>query len=271
MTNTEPLRPVTAEERSTFASDGAICLRGLFDLEWVELLRDATEELMAHPTALSIDHNAATGKFFSAIYVWRDNAGFKDFEFRSPLGRVCANLMGSSSARLYHDHLLVKEPGTDAPTPWHQDQPYFRTDGSQLCSLWFALDAVDKDSGGVQFVKGSHRWGWFDPNIFKPGETEASEFPQAPDIAGNLDEYEILSWDLEPGDCTVHHGLTFHGAWPNRSAERRRRGHSVRIAGDDVTYASRKKSHALPLDPGLKPGDRLESDLFPQVWPRSSD
>jgi ectoine hydroxylase-related dioxygenase (phytanoyl-CoA dioxygenase family) len=265
--NRDPLRNVTAEERQDFLNDGAVCLRGLFDPDWVELLRGATEEIMAHPTELSLDHEAKTGKFFSAIYVWRENAEFRSFEFESPLGRVCAELMGSETGRIYHDHLLVKEPGTDAPTPWHQDQPYFLVNGSQLCSLWFALDPVTVHSGGVKFIKGSHRWGWFDPNIFKPGQEETDEFPPAPDIENRIEELEVLSWDLEPGDCTVHHGLTFHGASPNESAERRRRGHSVRIAGDDTTFATRKKAHALPFDPGLQPGQKLASELFPQVWP----
>ena len=37
--------------------------------------------------------------------------------------------MGSETARLFHDHLLVKEPRTAQPTPWHQDQPYYNVSG----------------------------------------------------------------------------------------------------------------------------------------------
>src|SRR5580704_948168 len=124
-----PLRPLTTEEQTRFQEDGAVCLRGLFDPKWVDVLRDATEDVMEHPTTLSVDHEARVGKFFSAIYLWRENSAFHDFEFDSPVGQICAHLMGSTTGRIYHDHLLVKEPGTDAPTPWHQDQPYFRVNG----------------------------------------------------------------------------------------------------------------------------------------------
>ena len=50
--------------------------------------------------------------------------------------------MGARQVRLYHDHLLVKEPGTRQPTPWHQDQPYYNVDGRQTCSVWMPVDPV---------------------------------------------------------------------------------------------------------------------------------
>jgi ectoine hydroxylase-related dioxygenase (phytanoyl-CoA dioxygenase family) len=268
--NRDPLRAIRTEEVEAFRRDGVVVLRGLFDDEWVEALRQATASVVEHPTSMAIDHDAKTGKFFSAIYVWRENEVFRRWACESPVAPVCAELMGSRTARVYHDHLLVKEPGTDAPTPWHQDQPYFRVNGQQLASLWIALDSVNPESGGVHYVKGSHRWGWFDPNVFKPGQEATDEFPPAPDIENNRDKYEILTWDLEPGDCTVHQGLTFHGGYANTSTERRRRGHSVRIIGDDATYALRKKTHPLPFEPDLKPGQPLASDLFPEVWRAAS-
>jgi ectoine hydroxylase-related dioxygenase (phytanoyl-CoA dioxygenase family) len=40
------------------------------------------------------------------------------------VGESAALLMGSEVARFHHDHLLVKEPSTVQPTPWHQDMPY---------------------------------------------------------------------------------------------------------------------------------------------------
>ena len=53
-----------------------------------------------------------------------------------------ALLMGSRSVRLFHEHVLVKEPNADVPTPWHHDQPYYCVDGDQNVSMWIALDAV---------------------------------------------------------------------------------------------------------------------------------
>ena len=54
----------------------------------------------------------------------------------SGVAAIAAELMGSRTVRLYHDHVLVKEPGTRQRTPWHQDQPYYNVDGRQNASMW---------------------------------------------------------------------------------------------------------------------------------------
>jgi ectoine hydroxylase-related dioxygenase (phytanoyl-CoA dioxygenase family) len=125
---------------------------------------------------------------------------------------------------------------------------------------------VTESTGAVRYIRGSHRWGWFDPNIFSGRTDSTDEFPPPPDIEANLDTYEILSWDLEPGDCTVHHGLEFHGGYGNSSAATRRRGCSFRMAGDSARYATRKKVEPIFREPELCPGDRLVSAVFPLIY-----
>jgi len=63
---------------------------------------------------------------------------------------------------LYHDHVLVKEPGTRQRTPWHQDQPYYNVDGVQNASMWFPVDPVDR-SATLEFIAGTHRGPWYMP------------------------------------------------------------------------------------------------------------
>ena len=79
-------------------------------------------------------------------------------------------------------------------------------------------------------------------------------------------DFEILSWDLEPGDAVVFSALTLHAAAGNATAARRRRALSTRWTGDDARFVRRKKMITLIRDPGLKPGDPLDSDLLPVVW-----
>ena len=68
--------------------------------------------------------------------------------------------MGTGQVRLYHDHMLVKEPGTRQRTPWHQDQPYYNIEGRMSASMWLPMDPVPLESS-LEFVAGSHR-GLFD-------------------------------------------------------------------------------------------------------------
>lgn len=263
--------PDLVASRATLETDGVTVLRGLF-ADWVAPLRRAMDDVMRSPGPLARNHapSGATGRFFTDIYMWRHHPVFRAFAFESPAGAVAAALMGSRRVVLYNEHLLVKEAGADAPTPWHQDQPYFRFAGRQNCSMWIALAAVDADSGAMRFAAGSHRWGKvFNPASFSDGGDVGNAFDgPAPDLDARPGEVRIVSYDLAPGDCTVHHGLTLHGARPNASMDRVRPGLSYRFTGDDCRYRRNAYSSPLPHEPGLDEGDDLACDLFPQVWPR---
>ena len=94
------------------------------------------------------------------------------FALESPAAEIAGRIMQSDKINFFYDQLLVKEPGTHAPTPWHQDQPYWAVSGWQVASLWLPLDPVacDDDSLFPQFV--------FQPDVgdpivcsFAPGDT----------------------------------------------------------------------------------------------------
>jgi ectoine hydroxylase-related dioxygenase (phytanoyl-CoA dioxygenase family) len=93
-----------------------------------------------------------------------------------------------------------------------------------------------------------------------------------PDIEGDRKSYDILSWDLQPGDCIVFHALTVHGAPGNPSQQRGRRALSTFWMGDDATYAKRPGMVRPAFHGhGLKPGAPMECDYFPRVWPRTDE
>ena len=159
--------------------------------------------------------------------------------------------MRSKSARLYHDHMLTKEPGTRQPTPWHQDQPYYNIEGRQNVSFWIPVDPVSRAST-LEFVAGSHRGPWLMPRSFM--DSQAKWFPEGaladlPDIEARRGDYPILGWELEPGDAVCFHMLTLHAA---RGVEgtRRRRVFSVRFLGEDIVHAPRRWKTS-PDFPGL--------------------
>jgi ectoine hydroxylase-related dioxygenase (phytanoyl-CoA dioxygenase family) len=271
--NLTPPGPIGAAERETFQRDGVVCLRGLLDRDWIAWLRDSATEVMARPGPHARDlaaEGSTRGSFFTDIYVWKHNPNFLHFIRESPIAEAAAQLMASREIRLYNDHLLVKEPGTETPTHWHQDLPYFRIDGMQACSVWIGLDPVTKASGAMSFVKGSHLWN----RLYRPvglgtGQPYgADEFDGAmPDIDADPAAYPAVCYEMKPGDVTVHHVRTVHGAQGNATADTRRRGYSVRLAGDDVTWLKRKFSPS-GVEVDLPDGAPLRGDLFPLLWPR---
>jgi ectoine hydroxylase-related dioxygenase (phytanoyl-CoA dioxygenase family) len=253
-----------------FRRDGAVCARGAFSPEEVALVERGIERNLAAPSerALVASRPGDPGRFFEDFCNWQRIPEFEEFIRQSTAAALAGELMGSRHVRLFHDHLLVKEPGTRQATPWHQDQPYYNVEGSQNCSMWMPVDPVDREST-VEFVAGSHLGPWLMPRTFM--DSEAKWFPEGsladlPDIEADRESFEILAWELEPGDAVFFHMLTLHAAG---GATRRRRAFSIRFLGDDATHAPRpwKTSPEFPgLADELPAGAPMEHDLFPVLW-----
>ena len=252
---------VSEAEMSAYDQDGAVCIRGLFDDEWIERMREAIERVKN-------DRTGVPG-YFSDTFLWERDSAFRAFVFDSPAAEIARELMRSRSSRFYFDHLFVKEPGTQQPSPWHHDLPFWPVDGDQVCSVWLALDYVTKASSGLEYIAGSHRWGRrFGPEAFvgtQPMIKGRADDEKIPDIENNRDAYRFLNWDMEPGDCLVHHALTIHGSGGNTSLEHRRRALATRWVGDDAVYAPDGSSYEPLKDASLMAGGALESPKFPLV------
>lgn len=253
-----------------YQRDGAVCVRQAFSPEWLEVLTRGVEANMASPGPMAKDYvqPGAPGRFFGDYCNWRRIPEYREFLLHSPAAMIVGRLMGSSKVNLFHEHVLVKEPGTLAPTPWHHDQPYWTVDGDHVCSLWLSLDPVPKEAA-VRFVAGSHRWGrWFRPRRFVDSSDYAvPDMQPVPDIDGHSSQYNLLEWDLVPGDCVVFHGLTLHGA-AGVPLRNRRRAVSSRWTGDDARFVLRTgvMSPPPPAEGGPTPGSPMDSEAFPVVW-----
>ncbi len=261
-------RPVSDDEITAFGRDGVVCLRGYFDTVWISELRDLIDQDMTNPSGMvkNINAEGASGHFFGDTFVCHHLAGFKRAVFQSPAARLAAGVMKSRKANLIFDQILVKEPNTSTPTIWHQDLTYWPVAGDQICTLWLALDEVTRATGAVEYVKGSHLWGQrFLAVSFDPDQQYDEALPPVPDIEAERDQHDIACFDLQPGDCTIHHAGLLHYAPPNSSGERRRRAYIQRWAGDDVTYNPRPNLQKMLRDPGIAPGAPLDCELFPLV------
>ena len=256
---------------------GATVLRDVLPPEWVERMGRAVDAELAGASPTGAEYGRDGGRFYGDFFLWLRNDEFRQFAFDSPLPALAAKLMGSSRVNLFYDQLFVKEPGSVERTPWHQDLPYWPVTGEQVLSIWTPFDTVGPENGVVAYVAGSHRWGRvFRPQAFDEKNAVAfadSPYEAMPEISEKT--HQLISWDLQPGDVLVHHGLTVHGAPGNSTSDRRRRALAVRYTGDDARYDPRAGTF-MGMEsvkqniggPDISPGDQMGGRLFPQVWPR---
>ena len=249
-----------------YQRDGVVLVKGLFR-DWVDLLRAGVEKNMAEPSAqlMATLKPGETGRFFDDYCNWRRIPEFEQAIRGSGVAGVAAALMGSERVQLFHDHVLVKEPGTNKPTPWHTDGPYYFVEGRQTVSFWVPLDPVKEAS--LRCVAGSHLWPkdvlptrWMAETNFYPGEHDYLPVPD-PEAEG----MEIREWEMEPGDAVAFHYRTLHGTRGNTTTARRR-AFSLRLVGDDARYVERPGPTSPPC-PGheMVAGQRLREDWFPYL------
>lgn len=216
------------------------------------------------------DASDAAGVFFYDAAAWKADSGVRKVAFDSRLPEIAAELLDARYVNFWEDTTFVKGPHTRQKTAFHQDLAYFQISGTQCVVVWIALDPVTHDNGRMQYVRGSHRWGeTYAPNVFI-SQTPFRSSPErkCPDIEGALDAYDILAFDVMPGDVIIHHVMTLHGSGGNRS-DRWRQAMSLRYCGDKVRYYDRPG--AIPqvgVSHDLKDGDRLFSRDYPIVWPK---
>ena len=260
---------------SQFHGDGVAVIRQCLSQKWLKTLAEAIETDISSPGPFFHGYQSdnSQGRFHGNLRLWEQDERFRAFCFQSPLPGLAAQLLDSKKVNLLYDQLFVKEPGTPNRTRWHNDQPYWAMRGWQVLSFWIALDPVTVDSGALEFVSGSHRWDrWFQPHSF--GETVGQDsyeinpnYEPMPDIEAQREDYELVSWDLEPGDVYVFHGLTVHGSGGNLRRDQRRRGYAVRYTGDDVVYDTRVGTNENLRSSAHCDGDPLDSERYPLVWP----
>jgi ectoine hydroxylase-related dioxygenase (phytanoyl-CoA dioxygenase family) len=267
---------ISDDSVAQFQRDGAVCIRQLFRPDEIEELRAGIDLNLTAPSSRAKVASGANdpGRFVEDFCNWRENPHYRRFIFDTALAATAGRLMQSNTARLYHDHMLTKEPGTRQPTPWHQDQPYYNIEGRQNVSFWIPVDPVSRAST-LEFVAGSHRGPWLMPRSFM--DAQAKWFPEGslanlPDIEANRSGFPIVGWELEPGDLACFHMLTLHAS-RGVDGHHRRRVFSVRFLGDDITHAPRrwKTSPEFPgLVDELPAGAPMNHSLFPVLWQNPS-
>lgn len=260
---------ITETDIETYQRDGAILIKGAF-APWVEQLRAGIDAVMADPSPYERSYTPKDGsaRFFQDLCNWQRVPALHDFVLHGPGAEIAAQLMRSPVARFFHDHILVKEPGTSIVTPWHQDSPYYCVGGEQSVSFWIPLDPVPRATT-LECVAGSHRWGVnHKPKRFDGTDLyENDASVELPDIDAARDQYTILGWAMEPGDAVAFDFHCVHGAPANTGQGTRRRVMSARWVGEDAYFIDRKGRGSPPLrHVTLADGAPLEGADFPVVW-----
>lgn len=115
---------ISDAEVEAFRRDGAVCVRGAFH-NWVETIAAGIEQNMREPGPYASENlkPGDTGRFFDDYCNWERIPAFRKVVRESPAAEIAARAMRSRRAQFFHDHVLVKEPGTYRPVPDPDAEP----------------------------------------------------------------------------------------------------------------------------------------------------
>jgi|SRR6185437_5870236 len=220
--------------------DGVVMLKGALTPAAFAKVEAAVEWSLAHPSPTAVRfYPGEPATFFEDR--GRNHAGLVR---EIGLDTMLAELWGVGPMWYLGEQLFLKEGGSARRTPWHQDTSYLRMMGSQLVACWISLDALPKPHC-LEFVRGSHQGVMFNGSAFSAHDDTAplykhSKLPRLPDIQAGREAFDILSWDVEPGDIIVFHLGALHGG-AGTAPGLRRRTVSLRFLGPDVVYDGRPR------------------------------
>lgn len=270
------------ERQRDFARDGVVCWRAALDARALALAERAYAFSLANPSP-SASRYAGSGRFYQDLANRKAQPAYRELVHESPAADLAAAVWGAPDVWFMYEQVFLKEGGDTRRTPWHQDSSYLPVDGDQLAVVWISFDAVPR-ANALEFVRGSQRGPMYDGSAFDPKDDTApiygdGSLPRLPDIEAEREKWDIVGWEVEPGDVLVFHPGVLHGGGATR-ADQRRRTLSLRFFGADAVYARRPflTDRAIPearatsvfqLLPGrLAPGDAFRHPEFPRVRPR---
>lgn len=244
---------LSAEQVEFYRRNGFIRIRGIIEPEEAE--RFALETLRLREEWLALDVKDHREVFDQVINTWTHSSIMKDLVFHPRIVQA-ARMLAGVPLRLWHDHILIKNPGKSTPTQFHQDQPYWpHLGGENSLSLWIALRDVPVERGCMTFIPAQHNRRDLAAQDLK---NPRSLFALAPD----MEWAERVTLPLRAGDCTFHHGRCPHMANANTSDDTRV---SVAVIYVDADTRFEGGKHAVTQDLDLKAGDSLEHERFPLI------
>jgi phytanoyl-CoA hydroxylase len=247
---------LTDETIVSYREHGFVHIPGILAEEEIAPFHDAIQSF-SEEIRQANEHKAVRDHevFTQLVNFWPEHEAIRQLTFHPNIGAVAQKLAGVK-LRLWHDHVLIKQPGKSSPTSFHQDQPFWPHDNAgHSLSAWIALCDVPAERGCMSFIPGSQRHTDLPPQSTRD---ESVLFDTCPELRW---EPRVMV-PLKAGDCTFHHSRCAHMANPN-STDEPRVAHVIIFTDITTTYSGKGHLVTDPLD--LATGDRLEGEMFPPV------
>ena len=152
---------------------------------------------------------------------------FKDVFFKEFSNQVKILELGKfflkEKPKIRHFEYFAKPKKIGLPSPMHQDNYYWNLKNPNSFTIWIAIDKATKKNGAVEYLLGSHKKLYPHTASFAPGSSQ-----KVKEIDKLKNKFQKKSYNLNPGDCLIHHSQIIHGSQKNTS-NYSRKGFTVQV------------------------------------------
>ena len=251
----------TSEQIEFYRENGFLVIDDFLQGAEVAVWQDAVDTAIAQFMKCDDMYHNQRGResyygnvFVQCVNLWKTSEQIKQLILDPELGRMAADLAGTSGVRLYHDHAMVKQPWAN-PTNFHVDNPYDPFYSHQAIMFWIALDDTTVQNGCLYFLPGTHKTSGFEVggNLGEVGIGELlREYPQW----ATIDPYAA---EMKAGDGVFISGMVAHAAGPNMTTQPRR-AFAMLFMPEDATFNGKKSALPDEVVAKVKTGDVLADD-----------
>ncbi len=152
---------------------------------------------------------------------------FKDAYFKKFSNQVKILELGKfflkAKPKIRHFEYFAKPKKIGLPSPMHQDNYYWNLKNPNSFTIWIAIDKATKKNGAVEYLLGSHKRLYPHIASFAPGSSQ-----KVKEIEKLKNKFKKKSFNLNPGDCLIHHSQIIHGSQKNTSSYSRK-GFTIQV------------------------------------------
>ena len=262
-TSAAPLkRAITDEEITQYRRDGVVCLRDILTPEWIETIRAGIDEQREQPGPYATIFQSERSYTIAEQVSSNFNETLRRAVLHSGAGQIAQEMLQAPQVRLLHDNIFYKDAGDIIETPWHQDTANGCFDGMNMVRVWIPVDPVARQTA-IEVVRASHLWNAFyvsgDLDAYKAEALNAEAnayyfdhspepYAQTPDIEAHRDSFDIIGYQMEPGDVVAFNFHLLHHAGAGHNSKTKRRVLSIIYGDDSLTMRHRPNMVPTQLD-----------------------
>jgi ectoine hydroxylase-related dioxygenase (phytanoyl-CoA dioxygenase family) len=239
---------------NTYLNDGVVKVNGILSNKEVSFLKKKINSyLKDNKNKLKGKNINYTNGCVNSVHSFKDKF-FRKFSEQKKIIDL-GNFFLKEKPKIKHFEYFAKPRKIGLESPMHQDNYYWKMKDSNCFTMWIAIDKATKKNGALEYLVGSHKKLYPHVASYAPGSSQKIKF-----LDKLKKKFKKKTFNLQPGDCLIHHSQIIHGSKKNES-NISRRGFTIQIIPHDAKVDKEKiKKYKSSLMKQVKLREKLNYD-----------